>query len=88
MAAFPPNVWNQLKNLTADDLIRALQKDGWERDPASKGAILGYIKTGSSRERVTIHYHPKKTFGPRLLKGLIADIGWTVKDLRRLRFIK
>lgn len=63
MATFPPNVWNQLKNLTADNLIRALERDGWGRDPTSKGAILGYIKAGSPRKRVTIHYHPKKTFG-------------------------
>ena len=88
MAAFPPNVWNQLKNKTADNIISALERDGWERDTTSKGAILGFIKTGSHRERITIHYHPKKTYGPGLLKGLIADIGWTVKDLRRLRLIK
>lgn len=86
--AFPPNVWSQLKNLTADDLIKALHRDGWERDPASRGAILGFIQSGSPNKRVTIHYHPKKTYGPKLLKGLLADIGWTEADLRRLKLVK
>jgi predicted RNA binding protein YcfA (HicA-like mRNA interferase family) len=87
--AFSANVWNQLKNKTADDLIRALKKDGWEFDPCSKGAIQGYIKQSSeSRERVTIHYYPNKTYGPGLLKGLIEDIGWKEEDLKRLRLIK
>ncbi len=28
------------------------------------------------------------TYGPKLLKGLLADIGWEEKDLRRLKLIK
>jgi predicted RNA binding protein YcfA (HicA-like mRNA interferase family) len=89
--AFPPNVWNQLKNLTADDIISALKRDGWTNDPASKGAIIGYLKkdsAGTVINRITIHYHPKKTYGPKLLQGLLADIGWTIDDFRRLKIIK
>jgi predicted RNA binding protein YcfA (HicA-like mRNA interferase family) len=86
--AYPPNIWNQLKNVTADDLIAALQRDGWTRDPASKGAILGFIKYGTPNRRITIHYHPRKTYGPGLLKGLLVDIGWSEHDFRRLKLIK
>ena len=86
--AFSPNVWNQIKNLSADDLISGLERDGWERDPASRGAILAYLKKGTPTHRVTIHYHPRKTYGSKLLKGLIEDIGWTEDDLRRLKLIK
>jgi len=86
--AFPPNVWNQLKNLTADDLIRALTKDGWEKDPAGRDATIAYIKSGSPNKRVVIHYHPKKTYRPGLLKALIQHIGWTDDDLKRLKIIK
>lgn len=86
--AFPPNVWNQLKNLTAEQIITALERDGWTRDPSSKGATLGYIKEGASRQRIVIHYHPRKTYGPGLLKGLLADIGWSLDDLRRLKLVK
>ncbi|OFV95984.1 MAG: hypothetical protein A3F68_01320 [Acidobacteria bacterium RIFCSPLOWO2_12_FULL_54_10] len=81
-------MWSQLKNLTADELISALLKDGWRPDEASKSAIRGYIKSGSPNVRVTIHYHPKKTFGPNLLKALLADIGWAINDLKRLKLIK
>jgi predicted RNA binding protein YcfA (HicA-like mRNA interferase family) len=86
--AYAKNVWNQLKNLTADGIISALLADGWEKDPSSKGAIIGYLKRGSSIQRVTIHYHPQKTYGPKLLKDLLNDIGWDEQELRRLRLIK
>jgi len=29
---FPKNVWDQLRNKTCDDLIRALERDGWFHD--------------------------------------------------------
>jgi len=86
--AYPANVWDQLKNLTPDEIIGALKKDGWRQDPTSKGAILGFIKYGNPNQRITIHYHPKKTYGPGLLKGLLIDIGWSDEDLKRLKLIK
>jgi len=86
--AFAPNVWNQLKGLTASEIISALERDGWEPDPSSKGAILAYIKKGPPNSRITIHYHPKKTYGAKLLTGLLEDIGWTEEDMRRLKLIK
>lgn len=86
---YSPNVWNQLKGLTVEEILSALKKDGWEQDPSSKGATLGYIKRGRSpNERVVIHYHPKKTYNAGLLKKLIADIGWTEEDLVRLKILK
>lgn len=88
MSQFSPDVWRQLKSLTADELISALKKDGWERDEASRGATLGFIKNGSPRQRVVIHYHPQKDYQPNLLKQLLADIGWTIADMKRLKLIK
>jgi predicted RNA binding protein YcfA (HicA-like mRNA interferase family) len=82
--SFSPNVWNQLKNLTCEDLIKALKKDDWERD-ITTGAVQAYKK---GPKRITVHYHPGKTYGAKLLQGLIADIGWTEDDLRRLKVIK
>lgn len=87
--AFAPNVWSQLKGKSADDLVNALEKDGWVMDPESSSAIRVYIKgEGQSRKRITIHYHPRKTYGPGLLKNLLSDIGWDEKDMRRIKFIK
>jgi predicted RNA binding protein YcfA (HicA-like mRNA interferase family) len=83
---FPSHVWSQLKNKTADDLVAALKRDGWERD-ICPGAIHTYLHP-VTRKRVGIHYHPKKTFGPKLLQDLLDDIGWTEGDLRRLKLIK
>jgi predicted RNA binding protein YcfA (HicA-like mRNA interferase family) len=89
--AFPPNIWNQLKNLTADDLVSALLRDGWGKDPASKGAILGYVKkdqSGKTINRITIHYHPNKTYGAKLLTGLLEAINWSLEDMQRLKLLK
>lgn len=86
--AYPKNVWSQIKNLTKEELVSAMLRDGWEKDPASKDATIAYIKRGtSSNQRVVIHYHPGAGCGPGLLKGLIEDIGWTVDDLKRLKLI-
>jgi len=37
---------------------------------------------------VSIHYHPGNTYAAKLLKALLADIGWTHDDMRRLKLIK
>lgn len=80
--SFPAHVWSQLKNLTADDLIAALKKDNWTRD-VNSGAILVF-RSQDGKKRVGIHYHPKKTYGAKLLKSLLADIGWSEDDMRRV----
>jgi predicted RNA binding protein YcfA (HicA-like mRNA interferase family) len=85
MSSYPSHVWNQLKNITPDDLIKALKKDGWIQD-VSIGAVLVFRK--SSTQRITIHYHPKKTYGHGLLKSILDDIGWDEKQMRALKLIK
>jgi predicted RNA binding protein YcfA (HicA-like mRNA interferase family) len=82
---YPRNVWQQLKNLTADDLISALKRDGWAADPCS-GAYHPFIHP-VTRRRVIIHYHPQKTYGQGLLKGLLEDIGWDETALVRLGLV-
>jgi len=77
---YPSHIWDQLKNLTADDIVKALEKNGWVRDESS-GAVFVYLNP-STRKRVTIHYHPRKTYGPKLLKSLLDTIGWSVDDLK------
>lgn len=83
---FSRQAWDQLKNKTCDDLIGALERDGWARDITRRGAILVYRH--SDGRRVTIHYHPGKTYGRKLLEGLFEDIGWSESDLRGLKLIR
>ncbi len=87
--SFPKRVWDQIKNITAGELIAALERDGWERDSESRsGAPIAFLKPGGSSSRVVIHYHPRKTYGPNMLKALLRDIGWTAEDLIRLKLAK
>lgn len=79
------SVWDQLGNRTADDLIRALRKDGWEEE-LRPGATRAFRK-GSAR-RIVIHYHPGKTYGVKLLKELVKQTGWKPEDMKRLKLIK
>lgn len=81
---FTSAVWQQIKSVSAEELIRALQKDGWNEEP-TKGAIRPFVK---EERRIAIHFHPGKTYGPRLLKKLLDDIGWSQDDLERLNVIK
>ncbi len=86
--AYSKSVWDQLKNLTAEELTRALKKDGWTAD-VKGGSIAVYLKqAGDTRHRVSIHYHAHKTYGRKMLQALLKDIGWSEADLRRLKLIK
>lgn len=76
--------WAQLKGITAAELLRALERDGWQLRK-SKGSRRVYRK---GKRMVAIHYHPAKTFGPKMLKSLLEDISWEDSDLRRLKLIK
>jgi predicted RNA binding protein YcfA (HicA-like mRNA interferase family) len=58
-----PAIWAQLKNITADEIIYSLEKDGWETRRGSGDRIV-FIK---GRKLVSIHYHPKKSYGRDLL---------------------
>ena len=85
MSSYPAHVWNQLKNLTAEELCRALDRDGWIRDTA--GGSMRIYRHPDGR-RVSVHYHAQKTYGPKMLKGLFDDMGWSLDDMRRLKLIK
>ncbi len=87
--AYSADVWRQLRNITVDELIRALERDGWVKDSGGKtSGTRAYTKGESPRKRVVIHYHPGKTYGDKFLKGLLESIGWSEDDLRRLKLIK
>lgn len=82
--AFSGGIWQQLKNLTADDLCHALARDGWACDMKG-GSARVFVKAG---RRVAIHVHPGKTYGAGMLRSLLNDIGWADVDLYRLKLVK
>ena len=81
---YPKHIWDQLRNLTPEELICALEKDGAVLDTI-KGAM--HVYRYPDGRRPTVHYH-KSTYGPNLLKAPLQDIGWTEDDLRRLKLVK
>lgn len=83
--SWPSHVWDQLKSVTAGELIRALERDGWRYVRTSGSA---HIYRHPSGRGIAIHYHPRKTFGPKLLQRLLRETGWMEADLRRLKLIK
>ncbi len=82
---YSKNIWNQLKNKTAKDLITALKKDGWIQD--TKVGSEQVFRHSDGR-RVSIHFHPKKTYSPKLLKNLLEDINWSETEMKKIKFIK
>jgi predicted RNA binding protein YcfA (HicA-like mRNA interferase family) len=78
-------VWDQLRAKTSKELMAALEKDGFLFEERT-GATQGYRHPDG--RRVVVHYQPRKSYGPKLLKALIEDAGWSQADLRRLKLIK
>lgn len=88
MTAFSKEVFDQLKNISKQDFIKALERDGFLRDVESRqGAILVYRHPDG--RRVTVHWHPKAGFGRGQLGKMLAAARWnTREDLVRVGIIK
>ena len=78
------SAFEQLRSITAGKIMRALEKDGWERT-VRKNNTARYEKDGKD---IVIHFHPGKTYGKKLLKELLSRIGWNDEDLVRLKLIR
>jgi hypothetical protein len=78
------DIWDQLKNITAGELKRALDKDtGWYADETGSSAVI--YRNDINHKMVSVHL---KTFGRNQLRLLIEATGWTETDLRRLKLVK
>lgn len=83
---FSKNAWSQLKNLTSDELISALARDGFILDT---GVRTERVYRHPDGRRVSIHYHTgSRSYGPGLLKALLEDTAWTEDDMKRLKLIR
>jgi predicted RNA binding protein YcfA (HicA-like mRNA interferase family) len=88
VTAFSREVFDRLKNISKQDFIKALERDGFLRDVESRqGAILVYRHPDG--RRVTVHWHPKTGFGRERLHKMLAATRWgTRDDLVRVGIIK
>ncbi len=83
--AYSRSTRSQLKNVTPEQIIRSLEKDGWVEREKNR-APRGFHKNG---KYIVIHFHPRKTYQPKLIKKLLEeDAGWDEADLKRLGLIK
>lgn len=72
----------KLKNTPIRDLIRALEKDGFQYT-RRRGSQRVYRH--SDGRRVVIHYHhPKDTLPLGTLQSFLAGTRWNEDDLKRL----
>jgi predicted RNA binding protein YcfA (HicA-like mRNA interferase family) len=70
------------RGITARDLIRALHADGF-RLTRMRGSHRIY-RHADGRRVVVAYHRVSDAFPIGTLKAMIADIGWTNDDLRRL----
>ena len=76
----------ELKNITAREFIRALERDGFVFK-RQKGSHKIY-KHPERGNWVSVPYHPGEAFTKGFLAGLIDDAGWSEDDLIRLKLIR
>ena len=75
----------ELKNAPARELIRALERDGFQYT-RRKGSQRVYRHPDG--RRVVIHYHhAKDTLPPGTLKSFLNGTQWNEDDLRRLGLV-
>ena len=74
------NVWEQIKSIDKDKLIKALEKDNWLLDTEHK-KFRTYRK---GINKVTIHYHNTNFKNPKLLKCCLKTSAGKKKITRGL----
>jgi predicted RNA binding protein YcfA (HicA-like mRNA interferase family) len=78
------DIWEQIKNIDKKTLISALERDGWVYDTEHNK----YRTYRKGTDKITIHYHNTTFRNPKLLKRILADIGWQDDDYSRLKLFK
>jgi len=73
---------DRLKNRTAREWIRALQREGF-RTRKSRGSHHVY-QHGDGRRVLVVYHSLGDTFGPKTIKQLLRGTHWTEADLIRL----
>lgn len=72
----------RLPRITAAQLLRALQRDGWTIHHHKGGHAQ--LKHPTRPGRVTVPTHAGVTLNPKTLSSALEQAGLTIADLRRL----
>ncbi|MDH3600475.1 MAG: type II toxin-antitoxin system HicA family toxin [Candidatus Tectomicrobia bacterium] len=81
----PSHLLRQLRNTSVQELVRALERDGFEYRRRRGG---GRVYRHPDGRRTVIHYHNRSDTLPLgTLRSVLSGAGWTEDDLRRLRLI-
>lgn len=75
-----------LRNITARELIRAIERDGFllRRNTQTGGMVYGH----PDGRNTLIHFHAgRHTIARKTLASIIRAVQWTEADLRRLGLI-
>ncbi len=80
--------FSKIRALTAGEIVRALQADGFDWRKGRGGSHRRYIHPDG--RRVTVAYHgANTTFVPKTLRSMIEEqAGWNGEDLKRLNLIR
>ena len=70
-----------MPRITADELLRALARDGWQEVRPGKHR---HLRHPSKPGRVDVPYHPGRTIKPGTLKNILIQAGLIVEALRDL----
>lgn len=76
----------ELRGLSARELVRALQRDGF-RLVTTVGSHRVYVHTNGRKVVVAFH-SPGTTFAPGTLHAMLRRIGWEDSELVRLGLVR
>ncbi len=72
----------RLPRITADDLLRALRRDGWQ--PVHQEGSHIQLRHLTKRGRVTVPYHRGDILNPKTLSTALDQASLTVEELMKL----
>ncbi len=73
---------DRLPRVTADQVLRALRRDGWHPDDQSGSHIS--LRHPQRPGYVTVPYHRRRTLKLKTIASIVRQAGLTVNEFREL----
>jgi len=71
----------KLPRVTANEMIKIIEKFGFH---LSRQSDSHKIYKNEEGKRITIAYHSGKILHPKMVKGILADVGLSVDDFKKM----